>query len=235
MLKQTDRARIARNLLFGLCILVGMSAAGQAATITIDFEGVDTSGGPVSGGTLDTYLAGFGVTLANIVAPTNTVVADRDGVLSVYAASGVNFLDQQTGGATSRSYDVVFGSTLDSFAFTRTAYFGATGSGLIYPAWSATAYDSGGGILASVGEAKTGTFNTPGSPVPAKVFLLNTPGIAKVRFFGDHEGNAGRAAAAVDDFVLETSTPAVPEPSTLVLFGLGMVGLGGYHLRRKRK
>jgi len=27
----------------------------------------------------------------------------------------------------------------------------------------------------------------------------------------------------------------VPEPSTLILFGMGMVGLGSYHLRRKRK
>ena len=58
--------RITKTLLGGgLGLLLGLALAGQAAavTVTVDFDALDTSGGPVSGATLDAFLAGFGITL----------------------------------------------------------------------------------------------------------------------------------------------------------------------------
>lgn len=39
---------------------------------------------------------------------------------------------------------------------------------------------------------------------------------------------------AMDDFTYSGSAP-IPEPSTILLFGLGLLGIGGAYLRRRRK
>ena len=60
-------SRITKTLLGGgLGLVLGLALAVPAVaqtTITVDFDALDTSGGPVSGATLDDYLAGFGITL----------------------------------------------------------------------------------------------------------------------------------------------------------------------------
>lgn len=216
--------------------IVAISAVSpaRAATVTVDFEGVNvtTASGPVGGFVLDGYLAGFGISLANVVGSgvfVNSDVNDPDAPLTdqtSLASSGTNFLEEYGGQFV--SYDLTFAQALDSFSFTRTAYYGASGSGLVYPAWSAEAFDSLNnslGVLANVGIS--GTFNGISNPVPAQTFSITATGqIAYVRIAGNHGGFAGRNTAAIDDLVLTyTETPSIPEPGTLALFGLGIAGL----------
>jgi hypothetical protein len=53
--------------------------------------------------------------------------------------------------------------------------------------------------------------------------------------FPQGEGLSGLARETYFEFTPGTGTPIVPEPSTLILFGTGMIGLGGFtFLRRKR-
>ncbi|MPY68562.1 MAG: PEP-CTERM sorting domain-containing protein [Alphaproteobacteria bacterium] len=222
-------------------VAVSVISTAGATTVTVDFEGVNvtTASGPVGGPLLDNYLAGFGISLANVVGNgvfVNSDVNDPDAPLTdqtSLASSGTNFLEEYGGQFV--SYDLTFAQVLDSFSFTRTAYYGATGSGLVYPAWSAEAFDSLNnslGVLANVGIS--GTFNDISNPVPAQTFSISAAGqIASVRIAGNHGGFAGRNTAAIDDLVLTyTEAPSVPEPATLALFGLSVAGMMRLRARR---
>ena len=184
-------------------IAVDDGQGGVTQTQTVDFEALDTSSGGVSGTALDSYFDGYGISLTNVIQPLNTVVVNSNNISqSSLASSGQNFMEQASGGYTWREYTLTFDADLDSFAFTRVPYYGATSSGIIYAEWSATAKDANGNVLGVFGEGVNGAYNPITNPVPAQTFSFDMGNIASVTFFGDHKGYAGTASAAIDDLVL---------------------------------
>ena len=204
--------RMTRTLLGGgLGLVLGLALAVPAVaqtTITVDFDALDTSGGPVSGATLDDYLAGFGITLT-IPAGGGTVFANAaplGGPNNVVAPSQPNILEQTNGTATggiTESYTLVFDNPLDSFTFTRAGRC----TPLAFPDWQAAAKDSSGTQLDFVQEGDGGTGASCFTPTPSVTFTLTGPGIKSVLFTSGHDRFSGRTTPAFDDLVL--TFPAV--------------------------
>ncbi len=183
------------------------TAGGSAHTV--DFEGLDSSKGRVSGADLRAYLDQFGITLTNVVEPLNAVFVEHDSrSQSMLAASGHNYLEQASGGNTWRQFTLTFDRPLDSFSFTRTPYYGATKSGIVYAEWRATAKDANGKVLGVYGEKINAAYNPITKPVPAKRYSFTGGGIASVTIFGDHKGYAGTGSAGIDDLVLKVNAVA---------------------------
>ena len=149
-------------------------------TILIDFEAMDASAGPVSGSLLATYLAGYGVTLANVSTNTTVAVQDDQNILGgslTVASSGDNLLTQTngTGAGGAVSYTLLFNPPYPSVSWTRAELLAGSG-GVQSPAWQATAHDSNGVEIAAVGEQ-----------------LDQLPGRVHLHLLGRHQFRPGRA------------------------------------------
>lgn len=191
----------------------------RADSIVVNFDALNTSGGPVTGAALNAYLAGFGIAITNQIANpgvevTNTV---KQGGF-VFPASPPNFL-WSPGTNNPFAYQLGFSTPLDSFSFTRVGYSALASE------WDVRALDSNGNTIAQVGEpqglfpATTFTLN-PASPISALVFERTTVNTI-----------AGLNNPPTDDWKLEP----VPEPATLLLFGTTMAGLGLASRWRQRR
>jgi hypothetical protein len=175
-------------------------------TILIDFEAMDASAGPVSGSLLATYLAGYGVTLANVSTNTTVAVQDDQNILGgslTVASSGDNLLTQTngTGAGGAVSYTLLFNPPYPSVSWTRAELLAGSG-GVQSPAWQATAYDSNGVEIAAVGEQQTGSFTN----IPAQRFTLGGAEIASITFAGNNSLGSF-ATLPLDDLLLSTSFP----------------------------
>jgi hypothetical protein len=200
----------------------------------INFDAIDASTSPegVGGTVLANYLAGFGASVVPLNPNTQVVVYDvrtiYAGLNPVVAPSPYNVIGT-TGVLDPVSFLFIPESALDSLTFTRPfIYSGATGIAL--PEWRATAYDQAGNVLGSVGENARSAF----SNVQAQTFTLQGPGITSIRFDHNNYRFAAFASMPLDDFVLQPSPVAVPEPASVVLFTAGAVGLLGLVRWRRR-
>jgi hypothetical protein len=211
-----------------LAAVLGLFLSGVAparAGVIVNFDGVDASGGPVTGAAVDSYLATYGITLSNVTPGTSVRI---ETVSYLVPPSPPNIL-WQGGPPHAESFNVNFAALQSSFGFTRVEFLSPTSSGTITPAWTASAFDSMGHLLDQVGEPIISSF----SGIPSHSFVLNGPGIAWVTFASDAHGFAGTAGVALDDFVL--SNAAVPEPASLTLLGIAIAGMAGYGWRRRRQ
>jgi hypothetical protein len=200
------------------------------ADFVVDFDSLPASGHPVSGATLANYLAGFGITLSGVTPGTAVTVYDARDIYSdiqpVIPPSPFNVISQ-AGSNDPVSYTLNFALPQDHFAMTRTAVRAGT-TGVALPEWHASAFDASGHLLGTVGESAFSIF----TDLPAETFTLNGPGIRSVLIASDNHHFAAFGAVILDNLTLT----AVPEPSSLVLVGLGLAGIAGsVGLRRRRE
>ena len=111
---------------------------------------------------------------------------------------------------------ISFGFALDSYTEDDTASF--------------SLYDSGGILLAT--STMTGLYTTTGlgtSSFPEGFMDISFSGTAAYGLF-DFTSDIGRYI--IDDFSGTFGTTEVPEPGTLLLFGLGLLGLAGFSKKK---
>ncbi len=167
-------------------LIIGAFALPQqvfAVMTTIDFDGVDATGGPVTGPALDAYLAGFGVSVSGVTSTGGGQLQIVHETIDAFAVQILNAVSSPnifwcSCANSPFSYDVNFATPLDSFTFTRTPYISFSSSGVTVEPWRAQAFDSDGTLLDTVFENALGSFGT----IPANTLTLNGPDIVKVTF-----------------------------------------------------
>ena len=191
-----------------------------ATVTTITFDEIDASGGAVTGTEVANYLAQFGITISNITPSGDIqIVDDRVGFPAqvLRATSDFNVLWHDSPN-TPYAYTLNFSLEQDEFKFTRPEIFGATQSGLIVSPWRARAFDSGGGLLSTVGEGQLAFFGSRG----AQAFTLAGPNIASVIFDrASTNTNAGFNRVATDNWIVTVGGAA-----SNVTVGVGDIATG---------
>jgi len=169
-----------------------------AETVTIDFDSVNTDGGNVSGAAVESYLAGFGISISdNGSVKSDFTITNHPNDIRVFPVSSPNFFYRGWGNEA-YSYTISFETPLDKFEFTRTP-FDTRPSGIAVSPWNAEAFSSNGNSLGVVGEGSMSYFSDP----PSATFSFNGPDIAKVTFYRNSENTfAGIAQVPLDNFVL---------------------------------
>lgn len=177
------RSSIARRVVGPVAVLLAAlgSAAASASSVLVDFDALAAAGGPVSGSTLDTYLAGYGITVSGVAGSGGPMVANATTGVFLYPnffgpPSSPNFL-QQAASATPSSYRLNFVEPLASVSFTRVAMDPEMSlTGMIAAEWTARAIDPLGNTIGQVGEPNYASY----VPVPAATFSFAypAPGIA---------------------------------------------------------
>ena len=213
-----------------LTAAVGFGGPATAqTTLTVNFDSVDTSGGFVTGAALDTYLAGFGITLTNVTATfTPLVVVNFATALTalgpnnVVAPSQPNILEQFGGPAT--SFTLEFATPLISFSFTRAGRC----TPLAFPPWTAVAKDSSAATLSTVSEGSGSTGASCFAPTPSATFTLPGPDIKSVTFTSGNFGFFGRSSPAIDDLALVYSFDGIDikpgsDPNSINLCSVGVI------------
>lgn len=208
--------KILRHLTIAVVLI---SPFDYADATVINFDSLDASSSPVTGAALDSYLAGFGVSISDVTAGLTIKVDDDRAIYGggyVAATSPHNVL-LSYGPASADTFTLDFGTSLASFGFSRSAYIGPG----IVPQWSATAFDSLDGmgtVLNSVGES------LDVAPLAGQDFLLQGAGTIRSVVFNSNAFNiAGYTSPPLDNFVLISAT--VPEPATFSIVGFGLAGL----------
>lgn len=203
--------------LVGVLALFSAAPVPARSGIIVDFDAISASGQPsgVGGATLDNYLAGFGITLTGVTPGTQVVVYNQDSIFTasqpVVAPSAPNIL-AQIGSIDPVQYALTFSVLQDSFSLTRTG-FHPDSFGLALPEWKATAYDSHGNSLGSVGENAFSIF----SDLPSQTFTLVGPDIERVVVASDNHHFAAFGTVLIDDLNLSNVAMPSPAPSTFVM------------------
>jgi hypothetical protein len=220
------RTLLKSTLVAGL--LLSAISTSRASVLTVTFDQLDATGGTLTGSTVTSYLASYGISVSGLTPGTYLLVADVRNIYSgdlVVPPSPYNIFSQG-GSLDPVSFTLGFSTPLESFAFTRPG-FHVDQFGVTHPAWQAYAFDSNGTELASASEPLLSSF----SDVPAASYNLNGPGITSVRFDSQNEHFAGFGAVLLDNLVL---TSSVPEPGTLTLAGIGGLVMAAYVWRSRR-
>lgn len=218
-----------------VAVLVAWGIPTQAgADVTVNFDAVNTGGGPVAGSVRDNYLAGYGITLSDMTPGRDVYICDQDyfgGPGYIKASSPPNTLQQWAPASHDQehppfvsnpsSFRMNFASPLEQLGFTRVRWDGgAYSDGLTFPEWTVSAYNSSDVLLDSAHEGMGSSY----SNVPSATFTLHGPDIAYAVVASNNYYWSAFGAVILDDIV-------VPEPATLSLLALGALAV----LRRRRK
>ncbi len=128
-------------------------------------------------------------------------------------------LENQLSGFQSITFD--FASSVSAFGF----HFGASNED-----WLLAAYDSGNALLESY------TLDQTWYEDNGEYFGIQSAGIFSATLTQmTHVNDSSADHILLDDFTYQSESAAVPEPATVALLGIGLVGLAGAEVRRRRK
>ena len=207
----------------------GVSALSPVVPVTVqlganaslvNFDALNTGKAPVTGATVTSYLAGFGVTVASLSTGTALTVDSQQhlaGGKAVAASSPPNVLTQ-TGSSGPVQFTLGFAPFLSQFGFTRPELL--ANPFVSHPAWQVTAFDGAGNVVGQVGEAEIDSSSNVGA-AEFSLGQLGGAGIAKVEFASAGSGLTTFNAMLLDDWVLTKSTTAFPP-------------VGGHHIAQFR-
>jgi uncharacterized repeat protein (TIGR03803 family) len=197
---------------FSLVSEVSYVTVNVPGTTWIDFDPLADYGPDVSGATLSTYLAQYGVTVTNL-SPGTTVSAENQTNVAgggfVLASSQPNILTQ-AGSSGPVSFTVGFSPLLSSFTFTRPELL--ANPSVSHPAWEVGVFDPLGNLLETAQEL----FIYSTTNVPASTFTLSGGSIASAEFSSEGTGLATFNAMLLDDFILVAGNATNLPPSILI-------------------
>jgi hypothetical protein len=182
--------------------------------VKLDFNTIDTISAPHYTVAAEPFLHEAPVSMAvTAKSPATSQIIFRNN-LALYDGRAVaptvsqNFLTQTGVGHGAGSFTITFSQPVAQVSFMVPKVFPDTPSGVTFPAWTATALDSHGGVLSSRSEQLVRRM--PGSDFPAQTYTLDAPGfegISAVRFDSDFRLNgvpfAGFEAILIEQIALE--------------------------------
>jgi hypothetical protein len=210
--------------------LLALGLLSSAAATTINFDSLNATAGSVTGAPLNTYLAGFGVTLINVTSGTQMVVQDENVIYGgnvVDAPSSRNVLGQQ-GTAGAASFTLSFASVVSNLSFDRVGIYGNINP-TSFPTWSATALDVNGNSLGAYGEVVQGYWHY----LAPTTFTFAVANIKSVRFDGNAHNYAAFTNVLIDNITYTPSAGSVPDSSATLPLLAGALALLGTWARRR--
>jgi PEP-CTERM motif-containing protein len=176
--------------------------------VTLNFDDLGT------GTNVTNQYAGTGIVFAT---PGFDVLNNTFGGV-VFTPSGSNYL-AVTGNGTFNFMIGAAPGTVDFFSFSTLGLLNSFG---FYDGATIGAYDSNGNLITSTTVNPIGLFQaqSPG------IVSLTGPGIHEVRF--THINNSSGGLFGVDDLTFPEVTPTseAPEPTSIALFAIGLIGFG---------
>ncbi len=209
---------------FAMAFLAAIAANARATTVGFDGIGTSTQ---VSGASVDSLLASYGISVSGGSAANQLDVISSDYLTYIDPSPYTNFLMQQQSDG-GQSFTLDFATPVDSVSFTRPELIAGSQNGIVMAAWSETAYNGAGAAVGSNGDS---LMLASYANVPAQTYTITAADVTAVTFWADGYGFAGVPGVPIGDLQF---TSTVPEPSTLVLFGLGLAALTAWSVRRRR-
>ena len=195
--------------LSALSTVVPITVQLESNSTLVNFDALNTSRAPVSGAGVNSYLAGYGISVTNLSPGTALTVDSQShiaGGAAVMAASPPNLLTQ-TGSNGPVQFTLSFAHLLSQFGFTRPELL--ANPFVSHPAWQATAFNGAGAVVAQVG----GVLVNSSTNVGAAQFSMTSqggPGIASVEFASEGTGLTTFNAMLLDSLILTTNKSAFP-------------------------
>jgi hypothetical protein len=94
-----------------------------------------------------------------------------------------------------------------------------------------SAYDAGNNLLGTIASLYPFNYVSSGNP-PNELLQISAPAIAYVTLVGDPSGGS---IVADDLSYIDDVTAAVPEPTSMLLLGTGLAGLGARRWRQRKQ